>query len=230
MLRQPFTQLKRAFSGPIQSSKKSRFLRAGAGIAITSTALLYYLGNLKAMKSERIEAEFKKVESLGMPKLGGPFKLIDHSGTEFDSDRDLKGKLAILYFGFTHCPDVCPDELDKMGKVVEGLSQRQVRVEPLFITVDPKRDTPSVMSSYLKDFNSHIRGLSVAEGSPTDSLQAAAKAFRVYFKPAQTSASPSDYLLDHSIFYYLLKDGQFVKVYGRSASVDEMINDICSHA
>jgi protein SCO1/2 len=88
----------------------------------------------------------------GTPSLGGPFALTTHLGTQFDSEKDSAGKYQLVYFGFTHCPDICPEELDKMTKVMRGLEdlKKSEIVTPLFITCDPKRDGPKELDFYLK--------------------------------------------------------------------------------
>lgn len=203
----------------------NRAVRAGTMLAVTSSLLYAYVHHLDKDKKERQRLAMQP-EEYGTPKLGAPFKLTDHNGGVFDSEQDLTGKLAILYFGFTHCPDICPDELDKLGRVVDRLAEAKIELVPIFVTCDPRRDTPQTVKEYLKDFHRTIIGLTVPENGDTEPLQQMAKAFRVYYRPAKTGES--DYLLDHSIFYYLLKDGHFVKVYGRGMTSDEIAADIAS--
>jgi protein SCO1/2 len=203
----------------------NRVARAGAALVITSSALYLYFSKLDETKKEQRRLSMQP-EDYGTPKLGAPFVLTDHSGKTFDSSTELKGKHAILYFGFTHCPDICPEELDKLGKIIDTVKAKssEINLVPIFVSCDPRRDTPAIITEYLKDFHPKIVGLTVNEGGDTEPLQKMAKSFRVYYRPAKTGEN--DYLLDHSIFYYLLVDGEFVKVYGRSMTSDEIANDI----
>lgn len=191
------------------------------GLAATSGAIYLYADHLENKKKE-MQKELMKPEDYGTPSIGGPFKLIDQNGKDFDSTVELAGKKALLYFGFTHCPDICPEELDKLGMICD----KDPSVVPIFVTCDPRRDTPAILREYLRDFHPRIIGLTIEDGGDTEPLQSMAKAFRVYYRPARTGSD--DYLLDHSIFFYFLHDGKFVKVYGKSSSVDEIVGDIAN--
>jgi protein SCO1 len=206
----------------IAGGLKHRAVRAGMGLAVTSGALFYYLNYLKKQRDEHLK-KITVPEDYGTPKMGAPFVLTDHNSEAFDSNSRLKDKYALLYFGFTHCPDVCPEELDKMGRIIKELKSK-LDIVPIFVTCDPKRDTPAIVKEYLKDFDHEMIGLTVEENGDSEPLHKMAKAFRVYFRPAKTGSE--DYLLDHSIFFYLLFDGQFVKVYGRSMSSEQIVRDI----
>src|ERR1700726_4187878 len=109
--------------------------------------------------------------------IGGPFRLTNQDGRVVTQD-DLKGKPALIFFGFTHCPDVCPTTLFDVSEVLRGLGPDANRVGAAFITVDPERDTSASMKDYLSSFDPHLRGLT---GDP-DAIKAVAKAYRVYYK------------------------------------------------
>ena len=136
--------------------------------------------------------------------IGGPFQLVDQDGKAV-SDRDLKGKPYLVFFGFTHCPDVCPTTLFEVSEVLRALGADADRAAALFITVDPERDTPSKMKDYLSSFDAHLRGLT----GDAASIAAVEKTFRVYAKKVTTGNG--EYTMDHTALVYLMdKQGRFV--------------------
>jgi protein SCO1/2 len=137
-------------------------------------------------------------QSEGTPLIGGPFSLIDTNGKRV-TDRDFRGKLMLVFFGYTHCPDVCPTELQTMSTVMENLGPVADKVAPIFIAVDTKRDTPQALAEYMKNFDARITGLT---GDNND-ISSAAKAYRVYYRKVGDSGS-DNYTVDHSAFVYLM--------------------------
>jgi len=136
--------------------------------------------------------------------VGGPFHLEDQNGKPV-SDADMKGRPFLVFFGFTHCPDVCPTTLFDVSQVLHQLGKDADRAGALFITVDPERDTPAVLKEYLSNFDPHLRGLT---GDPA-AVAAAIKAYRVYAK--KVPLDNGDYTMDHTAVVYLMdRDGQFV--------------------
>jgi protein SCO1/2 len=136
--------------------------------------------------------------------IGGPFKLIDGNGKPV-TDQDMKGRPFLVFFGYTHCPDICPTTLFELSEVMHALGKDADRIGALFITVDPERDTPAVMKDYLSSFDPHLRG---ATGDP-QAIEAAEKAYRVYAKKVPTKNG--DYSMDHTALVYLMdKQGHFV--------------------
>lgn len=136
--------------------------------------------------------------------IGGPFKLTDQDGRTV-SDQDLRGKPYLIFFGFTHCPEVCPTALFDMSEVLRNLGADADKTAALFISVDPERDTPAVLKDYLSSFDPHVRGLT----GDAASLAAVFKAFRVYYKKVPLEGG--DYTMDHTALVYLMdKDGRFV--------------------
>jgi protein SCO1 len=136
--------------------------------------------------------------------IGGPFHLTDQDGKPF-SDQDLRGKTFLVFFGFTHCPDVCPTTLFEISEIMRKLGADADRTAALFISVDPERDTPEAMKDYLSSFDPHLRGLT----GDTASLAAVAKAYRVYYKKVPLEGG--DYTMDHTAIVYLMdKNGRFV--------------------
>jgi protein SCO1/2 len=136
--------------------------------------------------------------------IGGPFDLIDHAGRR-RTDADFRGKVVLIYFGYTHCPDVCPTELQALSLALDMLGTEGNAVQPLFITIDPERDTPSQLAEYVTSFHPRL----VALTGPHSAIRKVALAYKVYF--ARTNpAQNGDYAVDHTGFIYLVdKDGRY---------------------
>jgi cytochrome oxidase Cu insertion factor (SCO1/SenC/PrrC family) len=141
----------------------------------------------------------------GREPVGGPFDLIDHSGRR-RTDADFRGKLVLIYFGYTHCPDVCPTELQALSLALDMLGTAGDAVQPLFITVDPERDTPSHLADYVTSFHPRL----VALTGQHSAIRKVALSYKVYF--ARSSAAEGDnYAVDHTGFIYLVgKDGRYL--------------------
>jgi protein SCO1/2 len=146
--------------------------------------------------------------------VGGPFHLEDQNGTPV-SDQDLKGRPFLVFFGYTHCPDVCPTTLFEISEVMKSLGKDADRTGALFITVDPERDTPAMLKDYLSNFDPHLRGLT---GDPA-AVDAALKAYRVYAR--KVPLKDGDYTMDHTAVVYLMdKDGHFVTPFNLKQTPD----------
>jgi protein SCO1/2 len=155
--------------------------------------------------------------------IGGPFNLIDQDGQPF-SDHDLKGKTFLVFFGFTHCPDVCPTTLFEISEVMRQLGPEADRTAALFISVDPERDTPEAMKDYLSSFDPHLRGLT----GDAASLAAVAKAYRVYYKKVPLEGG--DYTMDHTAIVYLMdKDGRFVSPFSMRRTAEVAADELRKH-
>lgn len=128
----------------------------------------------------------------------------------------------MLYFGFTHCPDICPDELVKLAAAIDDVEKRTGKqVQPVFISIDPERDSVEKVNEYVKGFHPRLRGLT----GPVEKVKEAAKAYRVYY--TKTNDDPDDYLVDHSIIMYLLDpEGQFMAFYGKNLDKAELADRI----
>lgn len=159
---------------------------------------------------------------VGKPTLGGPWTLVDGDG-DVVSDSDMRGKYQLVYFGFTYCPDICPQELEKQAQVIEKLDKMFGEVvQPVFITVDPGRDTLAQVKAYVREFHPRLLGLT---GTPQQ-IKRVTRLFRVYFNEGIRSGE-EDYLVDHSIIQYLMgKNGKFKDFYGKNLTVSEMTNKI----
>jgi cytochrome oxidase Cu insertion factor (SCO1/SenC/PrrC family) len=133
----------------------------------------------------------------GVP-IGGAFKLTDETGHPV-SDADYRGRWMLVFFGYTNCPDECPLTLQKMATTLHDLGPLGDRIAPLFITVDPARDTPERLTDYLENFDTRITGLTGSNGQ----IATVAKAYRVYYEPGRNEESGAD-LVSHSTFLYLM--------------------------
>ncbi len=150
----------------------------------------------------------------GAAAIGGPFRLVDQNGKPF-SNQNMTGRPYLVFFGYTHCPDICPTTLAELSQVMRKLGPDADRAGALFITVDPERDTPAVLKDYLASFGPHLRGLT---GDP-QAIEAAMKEYRVYAK--KVPLENGDYSMDHTAIVYLMdKDGRFVAPFDMQRSAD----------
>lgn len=189
----------------------------------TGAGLIYYF------RQERDRVEIERVEEanrgMGKPLVGGPFELTDQDGKPF-TDKDLLGKYSLIYFGFSRCPDICPDELDKMSVMLNDINKDEKLVTPVFISCDPFRDTPEVLKEYLAEFHPEIIGLT---GS-YDDIKQICKAYRVYFSLPPNLKPTQDYLVDHSIFFYFMDpEGKYLDVFGRQYDAETAVQKMREH-
>ncbi|KAK0737571.1 SCO1/SenC-domain-containing protein [Apiosordaria backusii] len=204
-------------SGPFSWKAGMLFLMTGAGL------LFYFEQEKERMQRKRVAESTKGV---GRPKVGGPFSLIDQNGNTV-TDEDLKGRYSLVYFGFTHCPDICPEELDKMARMFDLVEENRPGVlAPVFVTCDPARDGPKELKEYLAEFHPKFIGLT----GTYDQIKAMCKAYRVYFSTPTEVKPGQDYLVDHSIYFYLMDpEGDFVEALGRQHSPDQAAKIIVDH-
>jgi protein SCO1/2 len=154
----------------------------------------------------------------GAGGIGGPFTLENGAGKPVTA-ADFRGKFMLVYFGYTFCPDVCPTTLTAVADALDKLGPDAAKLRPVFITVDPKRDTPTVVQRYVAAFSPAITGLT---GTPEQIAQVA-KEYRVYYAEHRTGPGPEDYAMDHSSVLYLMgPDGSFVAPIRADATGDEM--------
>lgn len=187
--------------------------------AIISIIALYFLISNNVPKKPSPRQSSSANEHV---PIGGDFVLIDQIGNNFSSDQ-LKGKLSLIYFGFTYCPDICPTSLQKLSKVIKTLDNYHIEVTPVFITVDPERDTASVLKEYLAHFYPKFIGLT---GSLEQIKQVADK-FKVYYAKTDNSKHHGNYMLDHSSFVYLMdKNGKYLKHFHIDNTATEIIEFI----
>lgn len=166
---------------------------------------------------------FTNAPALQQAAVGGPFKLVDENGRPF-TDETVKGKPFLVFFGFTHCPDVCPTALFEVSEIMRGLGSDANKLSALFISVDPERDTPAVLKDYLSSFDAHIRGLT---GDP-EAVAAVAKAYRVYYKKVPLDGG--DYTMDHTALVYLMdKQGRFIAPFNIKRPAETAVADLRKH-
>jgi protein SCO1/2 len=145
------------------------------------------------------------IATTGKALVGGPFTLTDHTGKRV-TEKDFLGRNMLVFFGFTYCPDICPSGLSVLTAALDQLGSAADMVTPVFVTIDPERDTPEKMAEYIKSFHPRLVGLT---GSKED-VAAAIKAYRVYAKKVPDERDPKSYTMDHSSIAYLMgTDGQF---------------------
>jgi protein SCO1 len=179
-----------------------------AGLALCLGAIVMLGGSLSAPAVRQAAA------------IGGAFQLTDQNGSTV-TEQDLKGKPFLVFFGFTHCPDVCPTTLFDVSEVLRRLGPDADRVGALFISVDPARDTPGKLKDYLSSFDPHLKGLTGDEAAIT----AVAKAYRVYYKKVPLDGG--EYTMDHTALVYLMdKEGHFVRPFNVKQRAEEAAADL----
>uniref|UniRef100_A0A452QC11 Synthesis of cytochrome C oxidase 2 n=1 Tax=Ursus americanus TaxID=9643 RepID=A0A452QC11_URSAM len=182
---------------------------------------------LAARAEKERRRQQQRTEALRQAAVGqGDFSLLDHRG-QARCKADFRGQWVLMYFGFTHCPDICPDELEKLVQVVQELEAEPglPPVQPVFITVDPERDTVAAMARYVQDFHPRLLGLT---GSAEQVAQVS-RSYRVYYS-AGPKDEDQDYIVDHSIAIYLLSpDGLFTDYYSRARSAQQIADSVRRH-
>lgn len=221
-------------SGPFSATAGVLFIATGIGL------ILYFRHEKARMERKRVAEATKGV---GKPKVGGPFELINQDGEKWSSE-NMKGRYSLVYFGFSHCPDICPDELDKMSRMIDLVNasplfsasseeskkphaKKLPPLLPIFITCDPARDSPAVLKEYLSEFHKAMIGLT----GTWDEIRQTCKKYRVYFSTPEGIQKDQDYLVDHSIYFYLMDpEGDFVEAIGREFSPQRAAEVILAHA
>jgi protein SCO1/2 len=176
---------------------------------------------------------------VGQADIGGPFTLTNAATKKPFSSDQLKGGYSLLYFGFCHCPDICPDELEKIASAIDMVDEKSggaTKITPVFITLDPERDGPAQVAPYVKEFHERMIGLTGSK----EEITKVTKDWRVYYTKAgvgdvtgsDDGDDTNDYLIDHSIITYLLdQDAKFATFFGKNYTDAEMADrllDICT--
>jgi protein SCO1/2 len=152
--------------------------------------------------------------------IGGPFQLTDQAG-RIVTEKSLQGRPTLIFFGFTHCPDVCPTSLFEISEVLRAMGSDADRVNAYFISVDPERDTDAAMKDYLSSFDPHLKGLT---GGP-DAVAKVISGFRVYAR--KVPLKDGDYTMDHTALIYLMdRDGHFVSPFNLKRTPEEAAADL----
>jgi protein SCO1/2 len=152
--------------------------------------------------------------------IGGPFQLTDQVGQTV-TDQNLKGRPTLIFFGFTHCPDVCPTSLFEISEVLRAMGKDADKVNAWFVSVDPERDTAAAMKEYLASFDPHLKGLT---GNP-EAIAKVISSYRVYAR--KVPLKDGDYTMDHTALVYLMdKDGRFVAPFNLKRSPQDAATDL----
>jgi len=187
---------------------------------VAITLSITVIGFLFAWQYGFLSPEGSGSKRSGIAKIGGPFTLTDHNGVS-RTEMDYRGKYLLVYFGFTFCPDVCPTALQIMTVALTKLGKKADLIQPVFITIDPERDTESVLKEYISNFHPNFIGLT---GKP-EQIRKAAQTYRVYFRKAEpkNSKSSKDYLMDHSSIIFLMsKKGQYLTHFSHKTTPSQM--------
>jgi protein SCO1/2 len=161
----------------------------------------------------------------GKPLIGGPFTLTDHTGKRV-TEKDFLGKLSLVFFGYTYCPDVCPAELQVMSAAIDELGANKKKVTPIFITIDPERDTVEQMNSYVSNFHEQLIGLT----GTLQEIKAVTSAYKIYYKKVADDPSSTDYVMDHSSIVYLMSPkGEYLTHFSYGTGVDKMAKGIAKY-
>ncbi len=186
-----------------------------AGLALAAVVCLVAgtIGYIQYLRSADPYANCR-AGSVGGGDIGGPFSLVDQTGATV-SEKDVITKPTLIYFGYTFCPDVCPLDNARNAEAVDILEEKGIAAVPVFITIDPKRDTPEVMAEYVANVHPSMIGLT---GTP-DQIRAASLAYKTYFKVQE--GDPEFYLVDHSTFtYFVTPESGFVDFFKRDDSAE----------
>lgn len=181
--------------------------------AFVAAGSLWHLGDLRSGAGE---------QTISAPavQLGGPFALTDQNGMR-RTDEEFRGKYMLVFFGYTFCPDVCPTTLAVISAALDMMGQRAERIVPIFVSIDPERDTPETMKAYLSAYGNRWVGLTGTE----DEIASIAKAYRVYYRANKDEGT--NYTVDHSGVVYLMKpDGTYLFNYSLSNSPEAMAADL----
>jgi len=181
----------------------------GASLVVGLVLMLWAMGGLK--------------NATAPAAIGGPFQLTDQAGQTV-TEKALQGRPTLIFFGFTHCPDVCPTALFEISEVLQAMGGDADRVNAYFVSVDPERDTPATMKDYLSSFDPHLKGLT---GSP-EAIAKVLSSYRVYAR--KVPLKDGDYTMDHTALIYLMgKDGKFVSPFNLKRTPQEAATDLKRH-
>jgi cytochrome oxidase Cu insertion factor (SCO1/SenC/PrrC family) len=200
----------------------SRAISLAVGLLLTVAATPLW-GQQASERDERRAARLMDDLMWNRGPIGGPFALVDHTG-KLRTDVDFRGKLLLIYFGYSYCPDVCPTDLQQIGLAVEKLGTAGEDVQPLFITVDPERDTVAHLGEYVLLFHPRLIGLT----GNAEQISKVAGEYKVYY--AKYPPGSPDYVVDHSSFIYLVDEkGKYIGFFPPGTTADRMIEIIKMH-
>lgn len=189
-----------------------KFLRQGlwASVAIVALAII-------AMKPWTAEPAGQAASA-----FGADFELTDHAGV-VRTDEDFAGRWMLVFFGFTHCPDICPTTLAEVAAVMDGLGEETSDVQPLFISIDPERDTPAALSEYVPNFSPAVIGLT---GTPSQ-IERTAKTFHIFYEKIEDASSSGGYTMGHSSQLFLFSpQADFVTSWSYGTPAEQVLSDL----
>lgn len=191
--------------------------RLTALIVAAIAALALFIGGAAWLLQTKDHAPI----ATGIAQVGGPFSLVNQDGKRV-TEKDFIGHYTLVFFGYTYCPDVCPTELQVMTAALDRMGDQGKNIQPVFVTIDPERDTPETLKTYVENFGPRLTGLT---GTPEEVAQAA-KAYRVFYRKAD-SGDPKNYLMDHSSIIYLMgPDGLFIRPFTYTTDAKALASDL----
>ncbi|MCD6034380.1 MAG: senC [Rickettsiales bacterium] len=215
---------------PSEKDKKNSAVRLVTFLLIAAAFVLVaylYLGKAGEKISTATETHTEATTE-GTPAIGGAFSLTNQRG-EAVSNETFKGKYMLVYFGFSHCPDVCPVDLAVITQAMEKLGEEGKQIQPIFITVDPERDTPEQLATYATNFTPTLQALTGTK----EQIKAAIDAYKVYATKAAAQAKEEaggkvdEYSMNHSAFTYLMgPDGNYITHFAHDTAPDAMVEGI----
>ncbi|KAI6171680.1 Transcription initiation factor IIF subunit alpha [Aphelenchoides besseyi] len=204
-----------------QASHERSYIFGWKSVVATLVTLSAGVGVLLYMRKKRLDEEARNRKMMaGKARIGGEWQLVDTDG-KVGGSADHIGKWVLMYFGFTNCPDICPDEIEKMVDIVDNLDRdaKPIPVVPVFITVDPERDTPERVKKYCAEFSPKIKGYTGTK----EQVEKVLKTFRIYHSQGPATTDEDDYIVDHTVMMYLIApDGNFYDYYGQNRRAGEI--------
>ncbi|MGB4102162.1 MAG: SCO family protein [Alphaproteobacteria bacterium] len=196
------------------------------GVLLLVSYLIYnWVGRQDAAQARRYEQQ--SAANATIPEgaaIGGAFTLTNQDG-KVVTEKDFRGKMMLLTFGYTYCPDVCPTKLQDISLALDNLGAEAQWVQPVFISVDPQRDTPTQMKQYVELYHNRIQGLT----GTNDQVAAIAKAYKIYYKRAEDTGD-GNYMMDHSTGIYLFdQEGKFLEIFGEGTDPTKIADKIKQH-
>lgn len=156
--------------------------------------------------------------------VGGSFTMVDHNGADV-TEKSWPGKKKLVFFGFTHCPDICPAALDKMGAALAALGDEAAKLQPIFVTTDPARDTPERLKEYLADYDSRLTGLTGSDAQ----VEHIKSIYKVYAAKAE-GGDANNYLMDHSGYVYLMSENdELLEIFGSDSTAEVIVQKTTPH-
>lgn len=212
----------------LSTSAKNRGPISWAMFGLVGVAAAAAVSYYSIERERRMEEALGKIVTIGKPAIGAPWSLIDLNG-KLVTEQDFAGKWTLLYFGFAHCPDICPSEMAKIAKVMDTIKKENPQlanqIQPIFVSVDPARDTIRALKEYAQDFHPSYVFLT---GTPQQ-VQQMAKKYRVYVSKADETED-GDYLVDHSIVVYFHdKQGELHDLFTQSMKPSDIVEKVTYH-